>query len=806
MPGWPASVGRCIEDAVALSGRLVGNAIDQARTALDEESRRTNNSALRQEMSHAAADLTHVRLVWSSAFPGALRKALAPEQAEARPRAMVSPSTLTFTLVDDNEVTESIESSRLAQQLEGLVDKQLAELDRYMSTALGLDGIHPEQNPLRPQVFARALRSIMNDPAPEPGRPVLWMRHMAPPIAADLRTLYQNCCQLLARANVQQADFRVLTGTAPLGPRNSGPAPLSQAGDLNSDASRSRSTVSSWMELASQRIGGPALRDFLFGHPAQVQQPLADAYYRQIDEELAALEALADEALPEPGAAAQYRQLPVMQRPVREVGTATALNREAWGDYATPRQRSLVRTRLRKQAQEMGQVMGLDLVRQLVDQVAQDPRLLAPVREAIVALEPALARLALNAPRFFGEQDNPARRLLEGVAQRSFKYNDEFSPEFSEFFDGVRQRFNGLNQLEDVPDAAPFEEALTGLTRAWTERDRDEEQRRAQIVEAVQVAERRQAEADKIAWELSQRSDLDGTPAVVQEFVFGPWALVIAHARHNNKKSEIDPGGYIGVIADLLWSVKREQTLRDPARAFEAIPRVLIKLRAGLDMLGHPPSQTEIFFKALERLHRPVLKLRARHRQHSFDDADTAAAPLDVDLQPAPAQKPQAGADLWLGQGELRECGFEDTLISEFGAAEPEPHTPEAAPSTPAPTNAPTPTRAHAGAPAEVIPVKRMGGAPLEPSQADALIGELSEGCWVDLFSKQRWRRAQLTWASANRNLFMFVSHGGQPHSMTKRSLHQLVVSNLLRPVDSGAVVQQALDALVTQRAEPVAA
>ncbi|GAB2603748.1 hypothetical protein GCM10027034_40990 [Ramlibacter solisilvae] len=807
MPGWPTSVARCIEEAVALSPRLVEHAIDQACTALEEESRRSADAATRQELALASFELAHQRLQWRVAFAGALRKAAESQDSEPRARMMVNPSTLTFTLVDDNQVAESIESSRLAQQLESLVDKALAELDRYMSSALGLDGIQPEQNPLRPKVIAQALRGLMNDPAPKPGRPALWMRHMAEPIAADLRTLYQNCCQALARANVQQADYRVLTNAAPLGMRNteaaatgSGVVPLRGGAD-----GRGRSAVSSWIELASQRIGGPALRDFLFGPAREAQEPLAPAYYRQIDEEIAALEARGDEASQEPWVAGQYQHMPAVDRPVREVGTAMALSREAWGDYAAPRQRSLVRTRLRKQAQQMGQVIGLDLVRQLVDQVAQDPRLLAPVREAIVALEPALARLALNAPRFFGEEDNPARRLLEGVAQRSFRYNDEFSSEFSEFFEGVRERFNGLNQLDDVPDAAPFEEALAGLARAWAERDQDEERRRAQVVEAVQFAERRQAEADQIAWDLSQRSDLDGTPAVVQEFVFGPWALVIAHARLHNQKSAIDPGGYIGVIADLLWSVKREQTLRDPARAFDVIPRVLVKLRAGLDLLGHAPSQTQVFFQALERLHRPVLKLRARHRKQAFD-LDSAVVPIDDDLRPAPAQKPQAGEDLWLDEGELREFGFEDTMPSDYADLEP-PSVP-APMATAAPTAAPVAAGGARGAAgvAGVIPVRTVAGVALAPEQADALIGALQEGSWVDLFSKQRWRRAQLTWASAKRTLFMFVSHGGQPHSMTKRSLQQLVINRMVRPVDSGEVVQQALEALVQERSEPLAA
>lgn len=803
MSGWSA-IGPCIEEAVALSARLVERAIEHAVAALEEEAHRSANTAARQDLAHAAAELAQSRLVWRLAFPDALRKAI--ETAEApRPRMMVSPSTLTFTLVDDSAVTESIESSRLAQQLEAMVDKPLAELDRYMSSALRLEGIQPERNPIRPKVFAQALRGLMNEPPPQPGRPALWMRHMAEPLAADLRTLYQKCCQLLARANVQQADYRVLTGTMPLGPRNSAPAPLSQLDEgpnsgmaphsgmasLRAGLGAGKAAMSSWIELATQRIGGPALRDFLFGPAHQAQQPLAPAYYRQIDDELAALEAGVDEAPADLHHFAQYQHVPVVDRPVRAVGTETALSREAWGDYAAPRQRSLVRTRLRKQAQQMGQVIGIEVVRQLVDQVAQDPRLLAPVREAIVALEPALARLAMNAPRFFGEQDNPARLLMEGVAQRSFRYNDEYATEFKEFFEGVREGFNALNQLEDVPDAAPFQQALAHLNEQWAEGDREEEQRREEIVEAVQIAERRQAEADQIAWDLSQRSDLEATPGVVQDFLFGPWALVIAHARLNNKKSTVDPGGYIGVIADLLWSVKREQALRDPARAFEVIPRVLIKLRAGLDLLGHPESETEAFFRALERLHRPILRLRATQRRQTLD-SDTAASPLDDDLRPAPAQKPQEAEELWLGEEELRECGFADTLVVQR-----EPLTPQELAAIGMAPEAAKPTPA---------PKKPAAEPPMTPQQADALIATLKEGCWVDLLSKQRWRRAQLTWASAKGTLFMFVSHGGQPHSMTKRSMQHLVINRQLRPVDAGEVVQHALDKLVAVPKEAVAA
>ncbi len=74
-----------------------------------------------------------------------------------------------------------------------------------------------------------------------------------------------------------------------------------------------------------------------------------------------------------------------------------------------------------------------------------------------------------------------------------------------------------------------------------------------------------------------------------------------------------------------------------------------------------------------------------------------------------------------------------------------------------------------------------------------------STGCWVDLFSRQRWRRAQLVWASAKGTLFMFVSHGGRPHTMTRRSCERLIVHDLLRPVETHGVVARALSTLTNE-------
>jgi hypothetical protein len=58
------------------------------------------------------------------------------------------------------------------------------------------------------------------------------------------------------------------------------------------------------------------------------------------------------------------------------------------------------------------------------------------------------------------------------------------------------------------------------------------------------------------------------------------------------------------------------------------------------------------------------------------------------------------------------------------------------------------------------------------------------------------WVRAQLTWASPHRTLFMFISGGGMAHSMSRRTMDRLRALGLIRLVSDGKVVDNALDAV----------
>lgn len=715
------------------------------------------------ELDEAWRELLAYGPGWCKQYPVELRKAFdAALQRESSAGGHHAAARGELTLVDDAEIARSIASARLLQHLSPLLEQPVAELDALVSSALGLESVRPERNPLRPEVFTQVLHALLG---PSPSAP-LWMKHLAEPLGVELKRIYGQLVARLEAANVEAVGYRVMSSPAGAATPPAARAPLTQP------------PQGSRLDLSGQQISQAVLRDFLDGGLQDAAaQPLPESYYASVERELDALRAQPDSeqgTLEPAAAAADYRALPAVERPARAVGVQSALDARVWGPYARSRARSLVRSELRKDATHAGQVLGLELVREVVNRVAQDPRLLAPVREAIVALEPSLLRLAMVDACFFSEQSHPGRRLMEAVAQRSFKYNDEFGNAFTAFFHEIGTRFNELNGRASV-DAAQFEQALAQLESLWQEDDQRQEEQQQPAIEAVQFAERRQADADRIAWEMSSRSDLEDVPGVVREFLSGPWALVMAQARLKSPTAHPDPEGYGGVITHLLWSVKPEVTLKQPAQLFERVPALVATLRAGLASIGQDAAESEPFFQALMKLHHPVLQLRrAKSRRDARESGLTPLVRLK-EAEDATAAAPEKTArPLWMSPQELEAVGFQETLPT--GAADLDDG---AAPDLPGQD---------------------------QPAPVD-LLAQLRQGDWVDLYARRRWRRAQLAWASSKGTLFMFVSQGGRAHSMTRRICERLIRDELLRPVRTHEVVTEALQALhQSPEAAPAAA
>ena len=904
MASQPELLQTCLQEAAAAGRTALEHCIDDAVAGLQIAETQSQKIADRDRMATAWRELQKNKPIWAVQYPVALlttfnvgfsdtaRAALLTSgiflPAQAASGAAAAPFSQSklaaldaLSLVDDHDVSQAIESSRLLQQLMPVVELPLAELDKLISAMQGLPNVRPELNPLRPEAFATSLRELILAVPAEPAVHSLWLKYLAAPLGRELRRLYERLVNQLEMAHVQGVSYRVLQtpsggGRGGYGGGGQGAGATGAAGqqgyggglgggargDARDGAYSSRDPSASAMgpigyvsdgpivrkpsqyaDLSSEAVNNEAFQDFLLRGGANADRGLAPAYYDNIEQELRALKGLPEpepDALQERGddadeapqaAPSGHEDAPMLDRR-RPVNVGSQLSEKVWGAFGRRKERALVRTELKKKAKRVGQVMGLEVVHQLVSQVAQDPRLLAPVREGIVALEPSLLRLAMVDPRFFTDEAHAGRRLMERVAQRSFKYNDERSAEFGVFFEAVKNAFNALNHLT-ISDAQPFNDALAGLQNGWDAQDEAETVQRNAVLQALRFAEERQAVADQIAFDLSKRSDLEDVPGLVMDFLFGPWALAMAQARLRDTRNQIDPQALGLVVPDLVWSAKRQMTMRQPAKLIEMIPGLLTRLHAGLELLDKDPRESEAFFEGLMRIHQPVLKLRRLKTQR--DSEESADAPLAPEEMPAtPEQRlAKAAAQPWLGREDRAAAGFDDALLSQ--------HDDSRGPQDDVQEEVQEEVQKDEGL--SVSPLRSAGlvaqaeaesgvadnsvaagddadasGARLSansgegdtpdsthetdgPSDAEAMVLALRSGAWVDLFYRHRWLRAQLVWASSKGTLFMFVSHGGRAHSMTRRTCKRLIKELLLRPVDSQGVVAQALDAVVNEAA-----
>lgn len=404
----------------------------------------------------------------------------------------------------------------------------------------------------------------------------------------------------------------------------------------------------------------------------------------------------------------------------------------------------------------MVRTLAAEVVTLLLRRIAEDNRLLGPVREMVQDLKAPLLQLARSDPRFFADRQNPARRLLDAITARSLAFTSEQDAGFRPFAGLVHEIVQGLQTAgPELPDRFPemlqrFNDAQAAIKAPA----------RGLAVQTLVRVEQRNLLAERVAAELEARNDFARAPGVVRRFLQGPWAQVVAHARLEVGGEADMPGDaaalcYMDILPDLLWSSQLALASRNRPRLIKVIPHILRTLREGLDAIEYPRAQAEAFFQALMGLHEAAYKA-----QHSEQ-----AAPGD---SPSESRRNLA-AEPWMHAVEARDSGFlEDADLDtrpSFVDTEPMPSDWHA-------------NRADSGhRPEPLLPV----------------------GTWVDLEENGRQVRCQLNWASPHGTMFLFTGAHGRSISLTRGGLERLRRLGRLRVVADHGVVDEALDEVARQ-------
>lgn len=715
----------CMKEAAAQGRALMQRTVRRAAMDMPQLAAKNTDVVERNLLGEAAKVLMKHETALCEAFPQALLSEFAQAIAgDTRKASAVSFDSL--ELMGDEQVQESVEVVRAQQSVLAACEAELTELNALVCAVQGLKVVQAERNPLRPEVYVRSLRNVIQQSPVSQSVRRRWMIHLGAAMGPELARSYKELSLMLRSHGVTEAGFNVVQAEAPTG------------------AATARAPEASAASQQKTLLNVHELRRLLSGELAG-----------QTQAEAAAAQAAPDFSMTVPAAFETLQEMRQVDQVMQRLRQRQAA---AGGDPDSGL--SAMREALRREAKTAGQALGLEVVNLMVENIASDARLLPPVQQAVRELEPALMRLALTDPRFFSDRKHPARQLLEEMTQRSLAWSAPDAPGFAAFMDPLQQAVEALLETR-ATGAEPFDFALKSLQEAWGDAQQRDRRYREKAVRALLQAEQRNLLAEKLAKEMRGRTDFPSASGEIAQFITGPWCQVMAQARLADATGAADPEGYMGILADLVWSTQPALAAGNAARLAKLVPQLVDKLRRGLASIDYPAPATQRFLDHLAALHQQALKPATPARPTPLSTTLTREQ-----LEAHFGDEAEAGS--WLAPLEAQQSGFMHTHQSV----------------TPQPLFQPTQP-----AFTETRPQADHGLAPALPELG------LAPGAWVEMFDGQ-WARWQLTWASPHGTLFLFAHASGKTQSMTRRLLEKMLGAGMLRMVSAQAVVDGALDAV----------
>ncbi|MDE2605732.1 MAG: DUF1631 family protein [Burkholderiales bacterium] len=506
-------------------------------------------------------------------------------------------------LFADEELDQSIEIARAQQEVALAVDDTLPGLDALVSTMLGWRTIQPGLNPVRPDVFVRALQFALKQHVTDPQVRDAVITPAAGLLGVNLRRLYRELTDWLRSTGIEPA--------VPLGGRIDKSTGASGK-TVTDTAAKTLLTLDRLRKLLTGDFDPPKKAEFLHTVPASMAL-LQDL--KKTDELVKRLEQRA-------------RPAPVPAQPVdmlADVGRPAA---------APPR---------------IGAQLGEEVVQMMFDHLLDDRRLLPALKRQLKAMEPAVHRLAKEDSRFFSDRTHPARQVLDRITQRSLAFQSEQDPGWQQFIASIESASRWLESK--VVDAETFGELLDQLSAQWQDQDRGSKQKREEAAKALLHAEQRNLLAQKLAAEFLELVEGLDVADFVRDFLRNAWAQVVADAQLSCTDGSSDPFGYRALVDDLVWSVQKTSAQRGRARRLvQMIPGLLQRMREGLARIHFPPELTQRFFDHLITLHKAAVQEgRDPGLQQAADEAWEEES-----------QFSDSEVEMWLDGVEVQESGYVD--------------------------------------------------------------------------------------------------------------------------------------------------
>jgi hypothetical protein len=647
-----------------------------------------------------------------------------------------------LSLVDTDKVEEDVQVKRLTDKIKSSVEWELRDLNARMSYLLGRDGAEEGDNPLRPEVFCRAIGKVCSELESDHQVRIELLRGFEEALSVNLNTVYQDL-------NKRLISYRVLPKvhhTHSAARRNVAPRKAQDGyqSDYQNELSRVTNAVENVVEGTLSIF--EALQKLVGNSPA----------YRN------SLGAANDAA-----GSGTRRNLMGAIRELREAqevgfGAQSPLDLAQLPNYIWAN-----RDQLSAAAGNQVDRMKIDIVAMLFDQILADDKLPAEFKTLLGRLQLPVLRVALADGSFFATRAHPTRRLIDRIASCAVGFESQGNSEASHRFVAEVERIVNAVLADVDEDAHLYEELLAEFELFLLNEQNHDNDIVGRAAGVLERAEAREVLGINATIQVNQLLYGVALEPALRAFLLDVWVYVLVEAACRAADNRSDPSveRYKQLCIDLVWSAQPKSSPEDRRRLVAMLPKMIGCIREGLALIGYPPDQETQFFSQLMQIHSQAVR--------------------------APNATPEENANVDRFATQLREMVVESDASAV--AAE---STAEAKLSGQAARR----VAAESQGEVNVIEVADEPEEPLAgmlmPSDdtVSRWVESLERGNWYELKVNGEYTKVRLAWISPMRSFYLFVpSEGLHGHSLHPDALRRALRTGELRFIESESLVDRAV-------------
>jgi len=737
----PVESGRMLNDCRDLAMRRLSQSLHEMLAEIEEDLFQMAEATFEKEMhdlylevrGKAKEKWPRIEDAFARQFVDTFNRTL---RGEVRPAIQsAAANALELTLVDEDQLAESIALQQVAGNLRENCEDELSVLGERVAVLLGKSELKDEENPISPQAVCTGLKAACDEIDGTLKQKLVLLRQIERRVSEVLHSVY-------ADLNTEMVRWDVLPDLKHAYRRPSNPG---AAGKVPGKA-----------EAASPRAGEEPTGADLFSALQQLMQ----ARYTSVASAaqafpLGAAPARASEPAGGEAAAAMANDwldsLTAFQRSgmvaaAAEAG-AEALPPSIFAVSGTTNVLREIKARALEEGVGQLDAITIDIVAMLFDFIFDDAQIPDGIKALVGRLQIPVLKVAMLDKAFFSSKAHPARKLLDDISHAAISWGarvDQDDPLYQEL-SFIVERI----QSDFERDVQVFTDAINLLAAVVAERD----------AHAEGIAERsadlmRQREAEEIAWviagEAVSRRDASSVPPAVRQFLVQHWQHVLKELclRHGEEHH-----AYLSAVStmdDLLWSVAPKENSEERKQLVGTLPGLLRALHIGLDSIRLSQESRSEFFDQLVTLHSAAVKAGLGGVVPQESPAGSEAAGQPEDAAPSPTDQYAINPE---GELLVTRITQDDVQIEE---------------------------------------VALVGGRG-EVSGADIYRGwvaQLKRGDWVEFRqSDDGAARARLSWISPQRGVFLFTN----PRSPRATSISPDALAHQFRVGLAELVVEEAL-------------